>query len=226
MLPPPPAPIQPSFSRSSKGPRSGQEQMSRAAGPHVRTYPPRRRHRSPGAVSSTPTADPFVHPGASTTAYVASARSPPRAVAPSHPDGAPSPRRLSFCPDARRPSAANFRCFSLSSSSPGRITSRCMYVHDGGARWRAAPGGCPDLRPAAASLTDRSMRQRCGATRHRHPAGRGRTRSPAFPVHASVCPRRHMLRSVLRLVKRKTKNHLGTKQKRMFRMNVELVLFI
>ena len=131
MLPPPPAPIQPSSSRSSKGPRSGQEQMSRVAGPHVRPYPPRRRHRSPGAVSSTPTADPFVHPGASTTAYVASARSPPRAVAPSHPDGAPSPRRLSFCPDARRPSAANFRCFSLSSSSPGRITSRCMYVHDG-----------------------------------------------------------------------------------------------
>ena len=82
MLPPPPALIQPSSSRSSKGPRSGQEQMSRAAGPHVRTYPPRRRHRSPGAVSSTPTADPFVHPGASTTAYVASARSPPRAVAP------------------------------------------------------------------------------------------------------------------------------------------------
>ena len=143
MLPPPPALIQPSSSRSSKGPRSGQEQMSRAAGPHVRTYPPRRRHRSPGAVSSTPTADPFVHPGASTTAYVASARSPPRAVAPSHPDGAPSPRRLSFCPDARRPSAANFRWFSLSSSSPGRITSRCMYVHDGGARWRAAPSGCP-----------------------------------------------------------------------------------
>jgi len=197
--------------------------MSRVAG---RTYPPRRRHRSPGAVSSAPTRP-------SIEGRLRRPTSPLRAFAT---PGGRLHRRLSFCPDARRPPAANFRFF-LSSSSPGRILAgACMY--DGGARWRAAPGGCPDLRPAAASLTDRSMRQRCGATRHRHPAGRGgatrhrhpagrgRIRSPAFPVHASVCPRRHMLRSVLRLVKRKTKNHLGTKQKRMFRMNVELVLFI